>query len=67
MPDGSQALLMPAGLLEILLIFIVFLVLGPRRIANLFRSLGTGVRDFIETLGKDKEELPENDDEHEKK
>jgi sec-independent protein translocase protein TatA len=56
---------MPAGLLEILLIFMVFLVLGPRRIANLFRSLGTGVHDFIETLGtdKDKEELPEKDDE----
>jgi Sec-independent protein translocase protein TatA len=55
----------PAGLLEILLIIIVFLVLGPRRIADLFRSLGTGVHDFIETLGtgKDKEELPEKDDE----
>jgi sec-independent protein translocase protein TatA len=56
---------MPAGLLEILLIFMVFLVLGPRRIANLFRSLGTGVHDFIETLGKskDQEELSEKDDE----
>jgi sec-independent protein translocase protein TatA len=56
---------MPAGLLEILLIFMVFLVLGPRRIANLFRSLGTGIHDFIETLGtdNDKEELPEKDDE----
>jgi sec-independent protein translocase protein TatA len=56
---------MPAGLLEILLIFIVFLVLGPRRIADLFRALGTGVHDFIESLGtgKDKEELPEKDDE----
>ena len=56
---------MPVGPLEILLIFMVFLVLGPRRIANLFRSLGTGVHDFIETLGtgKDKEELPEKDDE----
>ena len=56
---------MPVGLLEILLIFMVFLVLGPRRIANLFRSLGTGVHDFIETLGtgKDKEELSEKDDE----
>jgi sec-independent protein translocase protein TatA len=56
---------MPAGLIEILLIFMVFLVLGPRRIANLFRSLGTGVHDFIEALGKDKdrEELPEKDDE----
>jgi sec-independent protein translocase protein TatA len=56
---------MPAGLIEILLIFLVFLVLGPRRIADLFRSLGTGVHDFIETLGrgKDKEELPDKDDE----
>ena len=56
---------MPVGLLEILLIFMVFLVLGPRRIANLFRSLGTGIHDFIETLGtdNDKEELPEKDDE----
>ena len=56
---------MSAGLLEILLIFMVFLVLGPRRIANLFRSLGTGVHDFIESLGtgKDKEELPEKDNE----
>ena len=63
-PDGSQSLLMPAGLLEILLIFMVFLILGPRRIADLFRSLGTGVHDFIESLGtgKDKEELPEKDD-----
>jgi sec-independent protein translocase protein TatA len=58
---------MPAGVIEILLIFIVFLVLGPRRIADLFRSLGTGVHDFIETLGKDKEELPEKDDEHQPK
>ena len=60
---------MSAGLLEIFLIFMVFLVLGPRRIANLFRSLGTGVHDFIETLGtgKDKEELPEKDDEHQPK
>jgi sec-independent protein translocase protein TatA len=60
---------MPAGLIEILLIFIVFLVLGPRRIADLFRSIGTGVHDFIETLGtgKDKEELPDKDDEHQPK
>jgi Sec-independent protein translocase protein TatA len=60
---------MPAGLLEIFLIFMVFLVLGPRRIANLFRSLGTGVHNFIETLGtgKDKEELPEKDNEHQPK
>jgi sec-independent protein translocase protein TatA len=61
---------MPVGPLEILLIFMVFLILGPRRIANLFRSLGTGINDFVETLGrdKDKQELPEedSDDEQEK-
>jgi Sec-independent protein translocase protein TatA len=52
---------MPVGPLEILLILLVFLVLGPRRIVNLFRSLGTGISDFVETLGRDKEktELPE--------
>ena len=59
---------MPAGLIEILLIFMVFLILGPRRIVDLFRSLGTGVHDFIETLGreKDKTELPEENDKQEK-
>ena len=54
---------MPVGLPEILLLFLVLLILGPRRIANLFRSLGTGINDFVETLGRDKkEELPEEDD-----
>jgi sec-independent protein translocase protein TatA len=60
---------MPVGLLEILLVFLVFLILGPRRIANLFRSLGTGINDFVETLGRDKkDELPEEarDDDKEK-
>ena len=61
---------MPVGPLEILLVFLVFLILGPRRIVNLFRSLGTGINDFVETLGrdKDKRELQEEDrnDEREK-
>jgi len=53
---------MPVGPIEILLVFMVFLILGPRRIANLFRSLGTGINDFVETLGRDKkDELPEED------
>jgi Sec-independent protein translocase protein TatA len=48
------------GLFEILLVFVVLLALGPRRIANLLRSLGRGVHDFVETLGRDKKnELPE--------
>ena len=55
---------MPVGPLELILVFMVFLILGPRRIVNLFRSLGTGVHDFMETLGRDKEkgELPEEDE-----
>ena len=60
---------MPVGPIEILLVFMVFLILGPRRIANLFRSLGTGINDFVGTLGRDKkDELPEEDrDEHQPK
>ena len=51
---------MSVGLFEILLVFVVFLALGPRRIANLLRSLGRGAHDFVETLGRDKkDELPE--------
>ena len=61
---------MPIGPLEILIVFVVFLARGPSRIANLFRSLGTGIHDFVETLGrsKEKEELPgkEQDDEQER-
>ena len=54
---------MPIGPLEILLVLLVFLVLGPRRIVNVFRSLGTGINDFVETLGRDKkDELPEDDE-----
>ena len=60
---------MPVGPLELLLIFMVFLILGPRRIANLFRSLGTGIHEFVDTLGRDKEksELPEEKDAHKPK
>ncbi len=53
---------MSVGLIEILLIFIVFLVLGPRRIADLLRSLGRGAHDFVEALGREKKnELPEEE------
>ncbi len=53
---------MSLGLFEILVVFLVFLVLGPKRITNLLRSLGRGVHDFVETLGRDKKnELPEEE------
>jgi TatA/E family protein of Tat protein translocase len=45
------------GALELLLfLFIVFLILGPRRIAGLGRSLGRGVRDFKLEFDCDKED-----------
>ena len=51
---------MSVGLFEILLVLLVLLILGPRRITDLLRSLGRGVHDFVETLGRDKRsELPE--------
>jgi len=57
---------MTFGLLEILVVVMVFLVLGPRRIADLFRSIGRGAHDFVDNLGRDKEqrelEEPEDDD-----
>jgi Sec-independent protein translocase protein TatA len=56
---------MTFGLIEILVVVLVFLVLGPRRIADLFRSIGRGAHDFVENLGRDKEqkELEESEDE----
>ena len=57
---------MSVGLVELLLVFMVFMILGPRRIADLLSSLGRGAHDFVETLGRDKRtELPqeERDDE----
>ena len=57
---------MTLGLIEILIVVAVFLVLGPRRIADLFRSIGRGAHDFVDNLGRDKEqkqlEDPEDED-----
>lgn len=47
---------MTFGLIEILVVVLVFLVLGPRRIADLFRSIGRGAHDFVENLGRDKDQ-----------
>ena len=53
---------MSVGVIELLLVFMVFMILGPKRIADLLRSLGRGVHDFVETLGRDKKtELPEKE------
>ena len=53
---------MSLGLIELILVFLVFLVLGPKRIVDLLRSLGRGVHDFVDALGRDKkDELPEDE------
>ena len=59
---------MSLGLVEILLVFLVFMIMGPKRIANLFRSLGRGVHDFVESLGRDKkDEIEEEPDDPERR
>lgn len=62
---------MSFGLLEIgLRLFVVFLVLGPKRITNLFQALGRGIRDFKLEFGqKDEKSLggKEEDDAPEKR
>ena len=46
---------MTVGALEILLVlFFVLLIIAPRRVANLGRSLGRGVRDFKLEFDRDK-------------
>ena len=49
------------GPLEIIVILvIVLIVFGPKRLPDLGRSLGRGMREFKDSVtGKDKDELPE--------
>ena len=49
------------GPLEIVIVLvIVLLVFGPKRLPDLGRSLGRGMREFKDSVtGKDKDELPE--------
>jgi sec-independent protein translocase protein TatA len=56
------------GPLEIIIILvIVLIVFGPKRLPDLGRSLGRGMREFKDSVtGKDKDELPEGSAEAEK-
>jgi sec-independent protein translocase protein TatA len=55
------------GPLEIVIVLIIVLIIfGPKRLPDLGRSLGRGMREFKDSVtGKDKDELPaaEEDDE----
>jgi sec-independent protein translocase protein TatA len=55
---------MTLGALEVFLVlFVILLIIGPRRIVDLGRALGRGVRDFKLGFGRDKkdEELSEGE------
>ena len=56
---------MPFGVgpLEIIIVLIIVLIIfGPKRLPDLGRSLGRGMREFKDSVtGKDKEELPAAD------
>ncbi len=49
------------GPLEIVIVLaVILLIFGPKRLPDLGRSLGTGMREFKDSVtGKDKDELPE--------
>ncbi len=49
------------GPLEITIVLVIVLVIfGPKRLPDLGRSLGRGMREFKDSVtGKDKDELPE--------
>ena len=56
----------------LILLFVIFLVVGPKRITALFRSLGRGAKDFTDELGSSNrndengnKKLPEEQDEGE--
>jgi sec-independent protein translocase protein TatA len=44
----------------IIILVVVLIVFGPKRLPDLGRSLGRGMREFKDSVtGKDKDELPE--------
>jgi sec-independent protein translocase protein TatA len=61
---------MPFGIgpLEIVIVLVIVLIIfGPKRLPDLGRSLGKGMREFKDSVsGKDHEELPVAEDKAEK-
>ena len=60
----SLAFLPSIGIAELLILLaILILIFGPKRIPQAARSLGRGLRNFRESVsGEEKEELPEGQD-----
>jgi sec-independent protein translocase protein TatA len=50
----------PGPLEVVIILVIVLIIFGPKRLPDLGRSLGHGMREFKDSVtGKDKDELPE--------
>jgi sec-independent protein translocase protein TatA len=50
----------PTPIEIIIVLIIVLIIFGPKRLPDLGRSLGRGMREFKDSVtGKDKDELPE--------
>jgi sec-independent protein translocase protein TatA len=53
----------PTPIEIIIVLIIVLIIFGPKRLPDLGRSLGRGMREFKDSVtGKDKDELPEAED-----
>jgi sec-independent protein translocase protein TatA len=56
------AVFAPTPIEIIIVLIIVLIIFGPKRLPDLGRSLGRGMREFKDSVtGKDKDELPEAD------
>jgi sec-independent protein translocase protein TatA len=62
------AVFAPTPIEIIIVLIIVLIIFGPKRLPDLGRSLGRGMREFKDSVtGKDKDELPEADAEQQDK
>jgi sec-independent protein translocase protein TatA len=53
----------PGPLEVVIILVIVLIIFGPKRLPDLGRSLGRGMREFKDSVtGKDRDELPAGDD-----
>ena len=59
---GCVGVFAPTPIEIIIVLIIVLIIFGPKRLPDLGRSLGRGMREFKDSVtGKDKDELPEAD------
>jgi sec-independent protein translocase protein TatA len=56
----TRAMWSPGPLEIVIILVIVLIIFGPKRLPDLGRSLGRGMREFKDSVtGKDKDQLPE--------